>query len=121
MSKNLTCKILEAHLAEGELVPGIGEWIMFRARIPVKEYEQLAKQFYPIKFDAKRWVAVAKNAGMKYITLTSKHHDGFCLFRSSCSTYNIVDATPFGRDVIKDDRSVFLKGTWHVIYMDVPM
>ena len=87
---------------KGELVPGIGEWIMFKAQIPVTEYEQLAKQFYPIKFDARKWVAVAKSAGQKYITITSKHHDGFCLFHSACSTYNIVDATPFGRDVIKE-------------------
>lgn len=87
---------------KGELIPGIGEWIMFRAQIPVNEYEQLAKQFYPIKFNAKEWVAAAKNAGMKYITLTSKHHDGFCLFRSPCNKYNIVDATPFGRDVIQE-------------------
>ena len=93
---------IPAGVWKGELIPGIGEWIMFNARIPVAEYEQLAKQFYPIKFDAAKWVAVAKNAGMKYITITSKHHDGFSLFRSSTSSYNIADATPFGRDVIEE-------------------
>ena len=87
---------------KGEVIPGIGEWIMFRAQIPVAEYEGLAKQFYPIKFDAKKWVQVAKDAGQKYITITSKHHDGFALFRSPSSSYNIVDATPYCRDVIAE-------------------
>jgi len=85
---------------KGKQVPGIGEWIMERAHIPVAEYEQLAKQFNPVKFDADEWVRIAKDAGMKYIVITSKHHDGFCLWDSKVSSYDIVDATPFKRDVL---------------------
>ena len=80
---------------------GLGEWIMFRSRIPVHEYEKFAGQFNPVKFKADEWVAIAKNAGMKYITITSKHHDGFAMFGSKVSPYNIVDATPFRRDPLK--------------------
>jgi alpha-L-fucosidase len=87
---------------KGEPVQGIGEWIMLRARIPVSEYEQFAKQFNPVKFDAAEWVALAKAAGQKYMVITSKHHDGFCLFKSALTDYNMIDATPFGRDVIKE-------------------
>jgi alpha-L-fucosidase len=87
---------------KGQTVPGIGEWIMNRARIPVKEYEQLATQFNPVKFDADAWVKLARDAGMKYIVITSKHHDGFALFGSKVSRYNVVDATPFKRDVLKE-------------------
>ena len=86
----------------GKEIAGIGEWIMKRALIPVKDYEQLAKKFNPVKFNAKEWVQVAKNAGMKYITITSKHHDGFAMFKSNATNYNIVDATPYGKDVIKE-------------------
>src|SRR5215218_3365124 len=86
---------------KGKEIAGIGEWIMKRATIPAAEYRQLAAQFNPVKFDAKKFVQVAKDAGMKYITITSKHHDGFAMFKSNASGYNIVDATPYGRDVIK--------------------
>lgn len=86
----------------GEMVPGLGEWIMRNARIPVREYEQLAKVFNPIQFDAEQWVQLAKDAGMKYIVITAKHHDGFAMFHSQCSPYNIVDATPFKRDPMKE-------------------
>ena len=65
---------------KGERVPGIGEWIMNRAKIPVAEYEKLATQFNPVKFDADAWVQLAQDAGMKYIVITSKHHDGFAMF-----------------------------------------
>jgi alpha-L-fucosidase len=84
----------------GRAVPGLGEWIMNRAQIPVAEYEKLAARFNPVKFDADAWVRLAGDAGMKYIVITSKHHDGFALYRSKASRYNIVDATPFKRDVI---------------------
>jgi alpha-L-fucosidase len=85
---------------KGKRVLGLGEWIMNRGRIPVKEYEQLAKQFNPVKFDADAWVRFAKDAGFRYIVITSKHHDGFALFDSKVSTYDVVDATPFKRDII---------------------
>ncbi len=87
---------------KGEPVKGIGEWIMNRAKIPVGEYEQLARQFNPTKFNAEEWVKLAEDAGMKYIVITSKHHDGFAMYRSLVSRYNIVDATPFGRDPLKE-------------------
>jgi alpha-L-fucosidase len=87
---------------KGRRIPGIGEWIMFRAKIPVSEYEQLAKQFNPVKFKADEWVQLAKDAGMKYIVITSKHHDGFALYDSKVSKYDVVDATPFKRNILKE-------------------
>lgn len=87
---------------KGEEIPGISEWIMARAKIPVKEYEQLADTFNPVKYNAEQWVRLAKQAGVKYIVITSKHHDGFAMFHSKASSYNIVDATPFGRDPLKE-------------------
>ncbi|MBN1559650.1 alpha-L-fucosidase [candidate division KSB1 bacterium] len=87
---------------KGERIPGISEWIMLRAQIPLAEYEALAQQFNPVKYDADAWVRLAKEAGMKYIVITSKHHDGFAMFHSKVSPYNIVDATPFDRDPLKE-------------------
>jgi alpha-L-fucosidase len=87
---------------KGAAVPGLGEWIMNRAKIPVGEYGQLASRFNPVRFDADAWVKLAKDAGMKYIVITSKHHDGFALFKSQVSAYNVVDATPFKRDILKE-------------------
>jgi len=87
---------------KGERIPGISEWIMARAKIPVKEYEKLAETFNPQKYNAEYWVKLAKFAGMKYIVITSKHHDGFAMFHSKASKYNIVDATPFDRDPLKE-------------------
>ena len=75
---------------------------MNRSQVPVKEYEQLAEQFNPVKFNADEWVQLAQDAGMKYIVITSKHHDGFAMFKSSASPYNVVDATPFKRDILKE-------------------
>ncbi len=86
---------------KGKQIGGIGEWIMNRARIPVGEYEKLVPQFNPVKFDAKQWVALAGEAGMKYIVITSKHHDGFCLWDSKLTDYDIM-ATPFKRDILKE-------------------
>jgi alpha-L-fucosidase len=87
---------------KGKTVLGLGEWIMNRGQIPVKEYEQLATSFDPVKFDAEAWVKLARDAGMRYIVITSKHHDGFALFKSNVSRYNVVDATPFKRDVLAE-------------------
>jgi len=87
---------------KGRPIPGIGEWIMNRAKIPVAEYELLTRQFNPVKFNADEWVKVAKDAGMKYLVITSKHHDGFAMYDSKASPFNIVDATPFKRDVLKE-------------------
>ncbi len=78
------------------------EWIMREMMIPKREYRKLAGGFNPVKFDARRWVEIAKNAGMKYIVVTSKHHEGFSMFRTRKSSYNIVEATPFGRDPLKE-------------------
>ena len=86
---------------DGKPVGSIGEWIMNNAKIPVADYEKLAGQFNPVKFDAKQWARIAKGAGMKYIVLTSKHHDGFCLWDSKVSDYDIMN-TPFKRDLIKE-------------------
>ena len=82
-------------------VLGDGEWVMNNQRIPIADYEKLPAFFNPQKFDAAAWVAMAKAAGMKYITITSKHHDGFAMFDSTVSDYDIVERTPYGRDVLE--------------------
>jgi alpha-L-fucosidase len=87
---------------KGRSYSGIGEWIMYKARIPLADYEQLARQFNPVKFDAEAWAQLAQDAGMKYLVITSKHHDGFAMFGSKVDRFNIVDATPFGRDPMKE-------------------
>ncbi|MEX0945597.1 MAG: alpha-L-fucosidase [Balneolaceae bacterium] len=81
---------------------GIAEWIMNEKEIPITAYEKLATFFNPVEFDANEWVSIAKKAGMRYITITTKHHDGFAMYHSQVSDYNIVDRTPFGRDIIKE-------------------
>jgi alpha-L-fucosidase len=81
---------------------GGAEWIQETHRIPIPEYEQFAKQFNPVKFDATAWVKMAKDAGVKYIVITSKHHDGFSLWDSKVSEYDVMDATPFKRDIMKE-------------------
>ncbi|UCG47201.1 MAG: alpha-L-fucosidase [Phycisphaerales bacterium] len=86
----------------GKKIGGIGEWIMNNAHIPADEYEKLAARFNPVRFDADKWVRIAKNAAMKYIVITSKHHDGFCLWDSKVSDYDIMDAGPFKRDILKE-------------------
>lgn len=85
---------------KGRRMPFIGEWAQSYFRIPNAEYGRLASAFNPILFDADAWVRLALDAGMKYLVVTSKHHDGFALYRSRVDAYNIVDATPFKRDVI---------------------
>ncbi|MGE0770122.1 MAG: alpha-L-fucosidase [Cyclobacteriaceae bacterium] len=82
-------------------VLGDGEWVMNNQQIPIATYEKLPTFFNPINFDPVDWVAMAKAAGMKYITITSKHHDGFAMFDSKVSDYNIVKKAPYGKDVLK--------------------
>jgi alpha-L-fucosidase len=82
-------------------VGGIGEWIMCHGKIPVGEYQKYAAQFNPVNYDPQAWVKLAKEAGMKYIVITSKHHDGFALFDSKVSDWDVVDATPYGKDLLK--------------------
>ncbi len=85
----------------GQEVPTAGEWLMYGGQIPVAEYEPLVQQFNPVQFNAKEWVQIAKDAGMKYIVITTKHHDGFCLFDSQYTDYDIM-TTPFKRDIMKE-------------------
>lgn len=80
---------------------GHGEWVMHEERIPVAEYEKLAPQFNPVKFDAEEWVALAADAGQKYIVITSRHHDGFSMYDTALSAYKVTN-TPFGRDPIQE-------------------
>jgi len=82
-------------------VMGDGEWVMNEKKIPIAEYEKLAPQFNPTEFDPAAWVSLARKAGMKYITITSKHHDGFAMFATKQTKWNIVDATPYGKDPLK--------------------
>ena len=81
---------------------GAGEWTMLNHKVPVAQYKELAKTFNPQKFDAEAWVKLAKDAGMKYLVITTKHHDGFALFASKADPFNLVDATPFKRDAIRE-------------------
>lgn len=87
---------------DGKEIPSIGEWIMNRASIPVADYKALAGQFNPVAFNAHDIVALAKGAGMKYIVITAKHHDGFAMFDSKADPFNIVSATPYHHDPIRD-------------------
>jgi len=80
---------------------GEGEWVMHTRKITVEEYEKLPPRFNPTEYDPAEWVRIAKNAGMKYITITSKHHDGFAMYDSKVSDYDIVDRTPYRKDVLK--------------------
>jgi len=85
----------------GRQIGGIGEWIMNRGKISVRDYTEMAKQFNPVKYDPDAWVRMAKDAGMKYIVITSKHHDGFALFKTEASKWNVVDHTVYGKDLLK--------------------
>ena len=86
----------------GRRTPGIAEWIMNDLNIPLEAYEKYAETFNPAQFDARAWARTAKSWGMKYVVFTAKHHDGFAMYHSACDPYNIVDATPFGRDVVRE-------------------
>ena len=93
-----------ANKVDGKTYYGIGEWIMHSrmAGIPVAEYKRLATRFNPVKFDATAIAQLAKDAGMKYIIITSKHHDGFAMYHSKANRFNVVDATPYARDPMRD-------------------
>ncbi|EOR94605.1 Alpha-L-fucosidase [Arcticibacter svalbardensis MN12-7] len=80
---------------------GGAEWILNRFKIPVAEYREKAKEFNPVNYDPDYWVKLAKDAGMKYIVITAKHHDGFALFDSKVTDWDIMDATPYGKDLLK--------------------
>lgn len=87
---------------DGKRYYGITEWLMRRAEVMSKDYKAAAPKFNPVDFDAKEWVAAAKAAGARYMVITSKHHDGFAMFDSAVSDFDIVDSTPFGRDPLKE-------------------
>ena len=107
---------------KGQRSKEIGEWIMSWANIPRADYEHFADQFNPVKFDAAKWVATAKNAGMKYIVITSKHHDGFAIYDSKVSDYDIVDRTPYKKDPVAalaaETRKAGLKFAFYYSIMD---
>jgi alpha-L-fucosidase len=85
----------------GQPTSGAGEWIMSDMRIPRAQYETLAPHFDPVKFDADQWAEMAHNAGMKYLVITSKHHEGFCMYKTRATDYNVVDATPWHTDPLQ--------------------
>ena len=80
---------------------GDAAWILNRCKIPVAEYREKAKSFNPDHYDPEAWVKMAKEAGMKYLIVGAKHHDGFALFDTEASDWNVVDATPYGKDLLK--------------------
>ena len=87
---------------KGKNIPGFAEWMMSEGKIPVADYATLVDEFNPVKFDADQWVTIAKQAGMKYIVITAKHHDGFAMFHTATDSFNIFDATPFKRDPLAE-------------------
>lgn len=93
---------IPAGVWKGCQIPWLGEWIMHSTKIPVREYEQLAGRFNPTHFNAREWVSLAEDAGMRYIVFTAKHHEGFAMFRSRADKFNIVDASPFKRDPVAE-------------------
>ena len=96
---------------KGQKLPNSAEWMMCRGEIPIAEYSKYAEQFNPTKFDADSFVKMAKDAGMKYMVITAKHHDGFAMFDSVWGKYDVVDATPFGRDIMKElSRACYEQG-----------
>ena len=98
-----------AGIWKGDSIPGLGEWIMYHAQIPRLEYKALCKTFNPVNFNADEWVKLASDAGMKYIVAMAKHHDGFCLYDSKVSDYDIMDQTAFDRDPIAELYQACLK------------
>ena len=84
---------------KGKPVAGAAEWLMNSARVPVSDYQPLRERFNPVKFDADSWARLARRAGMKYVVITSKHHDGFCLWPTDQTDYNVAN-TPYGKDIL---------------------
>lgn len=93
---------IPAGIWNGKKIERLGEQIQRHAAIPREEYAKLASEFNPINFNASEIAKLAKNAGMRYIVITAKHHDGFCMFKSEYTDFNIVDATPYGKDLLKE-------------------
>jgi len=99
---------------------GLGEWIMLHGQIPSADYEPLKEQFNPVAFDADKWVRMAKDAGMGYIAITTKHHEGFCLFDSKFTDYDVMN-TPFKRDIIRElSDSCRRHGLKFGVYYSIP-
>ena len=96
-------------------VPADGEWYMTNHHVPIAEYEKYAAKFNPVKFDAEQWAQVAHDAGMKYLVITAKHHDGFCMFKTNTTKYNIVDATPWHQDPLAALSGV--QAAWRAILL----
>lgn len=93
---------LPAGIWNGEKIKGLGEWIMHNGKIPRNDYKEMCRDFNPVKFNAEEWVKIAKMAGMKYIVAMPKHHDGFAMYESKITDYDIIDATPFDRDPMEE-------------------
>ena len=86
----------------GKVMEPIGEWFQSYFRMPNEEYAKFAAKFNPVKFNADEWIRKAAEAGIRYIVFTTKHHDGFCMYDTKVSDYNIVKMTPFGRDPLRE-------------------
>lgn len=93
---------LPAGIWKGEKIKGLGEWVMYHAQIPREEYKEMCNRFNPVQFNAEEWVKAAKMAGMKYIVAMPKHHDGFAMYDSKVTDYDIMDMTSFGRDPMEE-------------------
>jgi alpha-L-fucosidase len=106
---------------EWEGKTGYAEWFQLQTKMPNKEYEKFAAQFNPTKFDARQWAKIAKDAGMKYVVITAKHHDGFSMYDSKLTDYDIVDATPYHKDPMKElADAVRAEGMTFCFYYSVP-
>ncbi len=102
---------------QGKPIDGIGEWILLRGKIPVAEYRAYAKDFNPVKYDPESWAALAQAAGMKYVVITSKHHDGFALYDSKVSEWDVAGATPYKKDLLTPlSRAVRRRGLKFGLY-----
>src|SRR5699024_6274598 len=92
---------------KGKPINGLSEWIMSNGQIPQKDYEELTKGFNPIQFDADQWAKIVKESGAKYVVVTTKHHDGYSMFNTDVSDYNIVDQSPWHRDPMAELSKAF--------------